>query len=35
MITIATEPATRDACPASRALPLLPVTGSNGTPRHI
>ncbi|MET7509926.1 hypothetical protein, partial [Streptomyces albidoflavus] len=34
MITIATETATRDACPASRALPLPPVTGSNGTQLH-
>lgn len=35
MITIATETATRDARPASRALPLPPVTGSNGTTRRI
>ncbi len=32
---MATETATRDACPASRALPLPPVTGSNGTTRRI
>ncbi|ESQ01467.1 hypothetical protein EES44_17575 [Streptomyces sp. ADI96-15] len=35
MITIATESATHDACPASRALPLPPVTGSIGTTRRI
>lgn len=35
MITITTDHAKRDARPASRALSLPPVTGSNGTSRRI